>query len=127
MAYEVFKRTRFKVDEPTLTITPEGRLYFNAAAGRALMAAGIRTVLLLWDTDTNQFAVKATPKRDRNGYAVTFIPSRSSASLRAKSFLHHIGWAAKKRETFPATWNEDEKMLETVLPAKFIGAGKRGQ
>ena len=124
MAYEVFKRTRVRVGEPALAITPKGRIVFNAAATRILAAAGVKAALLLWDKNTNKFAIKATSKGDRNSYAVTLLPGRSG-SLGSMSFLNYVGWAAKHRESLPVTWNEKEKMLETVLPSKFIGAGKR--
>jgi len=126
MAYEVFKRTGARVEEPTLSITPSGNVVFNAAATRVLAAAGVKAALLLWDKNTNRFAIKATSKGDRNAYAVTITPGHSSGSLRAMSFLNYVGWGAKHREALPVTWNEKEKMLETVLPSKFIGAGKRG-
>jgi len=126
MAYEVFKRTGVRVDEPTLAITPGGTIVFNAAAGRILAAAGVKAALLLWDKNTNKFAIKATSKGDKNSYAITLTPGSSSGSLRAMAFLNYVGWGAKHRESLPATWNEKEKMLETILPSKFIGAGKRG-
>lgn len=125
MAYEVFKRTGVRVEEPTLSITPTGNIVFNAAATRVLAMAGVKAALLLWDKNTNKFAIKATSKGDRNAYAVTLTPGHSSSSLRAMSFLNHVGWRAKHRESLPATWNEKEKMLETILPSKFI-AGKHG-
>jgi hypothetical protein len=126
MGYEVFKRTGVRVEEPTLAITPGGTIVFNAAAGRILAAAGVKAALLLWDKNTNKFAIKATSKSDRNAYAITLTPGSSSGSLRAMAFLNYIGWGAKHRESLPATWNEKEKMLETILPSKFIVAGKRG-
>ena len=126
MAYEVFKRTSVRVEEPTLAITPGGSIVFNAAAARILAGAGVKAALLLWDKNTNKLAVKATAKGDRNAFAVTLIRGTSSGSLRAMSFLNHVGWGAKHRESLPATWNEKEKMLETILPSKFIVAGKRG-
>jgi hypothetical protein len=126
MAYEVFKRTGARVEEPTLSITPSGNVVFNAAATRVLAAAGVKAAVLLWDKNTNRFAIKATSKGDRNAYAVTITPGHSSGSLRAMSFLNYVGWGAKHRESLSVTWNEKEKMLETVLPSKFIGAGKRG-
>lgn len=126
MAYEVFKRTGVRVEEPTLAITPQGTIVFNAAASRILTKAGVTAVLLLWDKSTNKFAIKATSKGDRNAYAVSPAHGRSSGSLRARMFLSYVGWGAKHRESLEVTWNEKEKMLETVLPPKFIGVGKRG-
>ncbi|MGB7844398.1 MAG: hypothetical protein WBL63_02195 [Candidatus Acidiferrum sp.] len=125
MAYEIFKRTGVRVEEPTLAITSHGSIVLNVAAGRLLAAAGVTAVLLLWDRNTNKFAIKAASKGDRNAYAVTLTPGRSSGSLRAMSFLNHVGWGAKHRVSLPATWNGKKKMLETILPSKFIGAGKR--
>lgn len=126
MAYEVFERTGVRVEEPTLSITPNGNIVFNAAATRILAATGAKAALLLWDGKTNRFAIKATSKGDKNAYAVTITPGHSSGSLRAMSFLNYVGWGAKRRESLPATWNEKEKMLETILPSKFLSAGKRG-
>lgn len=62
MAYEVFERTAVRVEDPTLAITPDGTIVFNAAASRILVGAGVKAVLLLWDKNTNKFAVKATSK-----------------------------------------------------------------
>jgi len=126
MAYEVFKRTGVRVEEPTLSITPNGSIVFNAAATRILAAAGTKAALLLWDKNTNRLAIKLTSKGDRNAYAVTVSPGHSTGSLRAISFLNYIGWGAKHRESLPATWNEKGKMLETILPSKFIATTKRG-
>jgi len=131
MAYEVFKRTGVRVDEPTVAITPGGTIVFNAAASRIMTRAGINAVLLLWDKSANKLAFKAASKKDRNAFAVSVAPGRSSGSLRAKLFLSYIGWQAKKRESLAATWNEKEKMLEIALRSEFIaetfllGAGKR--
>lgn len=122
MAYEVFERTAVRVEEPTLAITPRGMIVFNAAAGRLLTAAGVKAALLLWDKNTSRFAVKATSKGDRNGFAVTFSREGSSGSLRAMTFLRYVGWTPKRREVVRATWNEKEKMLECVLPTKFVAA-----
>jgi hypothetical protein len=91
MAYEVFKRTRVRVEEPTVAITPRGTIVFNAAASRMMTIAGIKAVLLLWDKSGNR-----------------------------KSFLSYIGWHADKRESLPATWDEKEKMIEITLPSEFI-------
>ena len=126
MAYEVFQRTGARVEEPALSITPGGNLVFNAAATRILMAAGVKAALLLWDKSTNKLAIRAASKGDKNAYAVTLAPGHSSGSLRAKLFLNYVGWSATRREAVLLTWNEKEKMLETILPSKYVGSGKRG-
>jgi hypothetical protein len=120
MPYELFKRSAARVESPTLSIVPEGRIAINAAAARIFVGLGIKSVLLLWDRTAHKLAIKAAPKGDENAYAVSIAPARHSGSLRAKAFLSYIGWDAPKREMIPATWNEKERMLEAVLPTKYL-------
>src|SRR4029077_18491492 len=129
MAYEVFKRTSVRVEEPALSLVPDGRIALNAAAVRVLTQARVKSVLLLWDKTSNRVALKDAAKGDKNAYAVSIVRDSHSGSLRAKSFLAHIGWSAPKRMMLPATWSEKEKMFEIVLPQEYvssaIGAGDK--
>jgi hypothetical protein len=125
VAYEVFQRTRIRVGEPTISITPKGTVVFNAAASRLMAAAGIKALLLLWDKSTNKFAVMAALKSDKNAFVFSLTPGRSSGSLKAKSFLNYIGWQAKTRKSFPANWHEKTKMLEITLPSELIAGNER--
>jgi hypothetical protein len=124
MAYEVFKRTGARVEEPTLSIVPDGRIAINAAAVRVLLDSKTKSVLLLWDRANRKLALKAAGKGDKNAFAVSFS-DRHSASIRAKSFLSHIGWIAQQREMLPATWSEEERMFEVTVPLEYVGAPKR--
>jgi|SRR5580704_3340002 hypothetical protein len=119
MAYEVFKRTAARVDTPTVSIVPNGRIAINAAVVRLFKQARISFVQLLWDDKNRRMALKATQKNDRNAYAVSFSEGRSG-SLRAKSFLAHIRWKARNRERLSAIWNEKELMLEVTLPSEYL-------
>jgi hypothetical protein len=126
MAYEVFKRTAVRVEEPSLSLVPDGRIALNAAAVRILTEAGVKSVLLLWDKTNNKVALKAAAKSDKNSYAVSIVRDSHSGSLRAKSFLGHIGWNAPKRTMLPATWNEKDKMFEIALPQEYISSAMSG-
>jgi hypothetical protein len=117
MAYELFHRTSIRVESPVLSIVPDGKIVLNAAATRALARAGVKQVVILWDKSNGRMAIKAATKADKNAFAVSL---GHSGSLRAKSFLMHIGWTATRRETLPASWNEGEKMLEVELPVKHF-------
>jgi hypothetical protein len=97
----------------------------NAAASRLLMVAGIKAVLLLWDRSKSKIAIKAAPKTDKNTYAVSFSRS-SSSTIRAKAFLGFIGWDAPRRQMFPATWNEKERMFEVVMPSRSKDVKRSG-
>jgi hypothetical protein len=81
--------------------------------------AGVKFVLLLWDKGGHRLALKAAPKGDKNGYAVSLVGKHAS-SVRAAMFLRHIGWSAPRRELLPATWNEKERMLEVTLPKRYL-------
>jgi hypothetical protein len=126
MGYEIFQRGMIRVAEPTLSVTPAGKIVLNAGAARNLAEAGIKSVLLLWDKVSNKFALRAAQKADANAYKVSVAPNKPGGTLAAKSFLNHIGWSARKRQTLPATWNEKEKMLEVTLPREYLGAEARG-
>lgn len=120
MAYEVFKRSRVRIESPTLSLVPDGRITINAAAARIFVSHGIRSVLLLWDQANRKLAIKAAHKGDKNAYAVSIIRAGTSGSVRAKPFLSYISWNAPKREMVAATWNEKEKMLEATLPPEHL-------
>jgi hypothetical protein len=122
MAYEVYERTAIRVDEPSISLVPDGRMAFNAAAVRILLQAGVKSVLLLWDKANCRVALKAAAKGDRNSYAVSVVQDHHSAGLRAKSFFAHIGWVAPKRTMLPATWNEKGKMFEITLPKEYVSS-----
>jgi hypothetical protein len=119
MAYETFERKAIRVEDPALTMRPEGRIAFNAAASRLLENADVRTVRILWDKTTCGLAVQAAPKGDSNSYSVAFSRSRS-ATVTAKLFFQYIGWSSADRQTIPARWDERRKMMETNLPPKFV-------
>ena len=124
MAYEVFKRTGSRVESPTLSIVPEGRIAINAAAARIFVSLEIKSVLLLWDRSNRKLAIKAAHKGDKNAFAVSIAPASHSGSVRAKSFLSYIGWNARKREMIPATWNAKEEMLEAILHSEHFETEK---
>jgi hypothetical protein len=126
MSYELFKRTAIRVEKPTLSLTPHGKIGLNSAAARILEEIGIEAVLLLWDKVSCKFALKAAPKTDVNAYKVSIQRNKSGGSLAAKAFLSHIGWSARQRVTLPAAWNEKEKMLEITLPKKYVSLEMSG-
>lgn len=126
MAYEVFERTGARVETPTLSITPDGRITINAAAVRIAREARITSVLLLWDSANHRLAIKAAQRGDKNSYALSIVTSSHSGSLRAKAFLSHIGWRARARKMIPANWNEKEGMFEATLPLEHLDSERWG-
>jgi hypothetical protein len=123
VAYETFQRKSIRVDIPTLSIVPDGRVAINAAACRLLIAAGVKTVMILWDKAAGKMAVKAAPKGEKNTFTITFAEDHHSGSFAAKSFLRHIGWNAPTRIMVQTAWSEKDKMFEVVLPSQFLTSG----
>ena len=120
MAYEMITTTGGRVGSPAISIIPDGRIALNAAAARALAAAGAKAVHILWDASTSKMAMKPTEKGAKNSFAVSLAPNLNSGSIRALKATTHIGWNAKKRETLDAEWNEKEGILEIPLPLQFV-------
>ena len=123
MAYEVFTRTTARVDTPTVSVVPDGRMVMNAAAVRILVGLRVKAVLLLWDQGNRKVAIKAASRGNANAFAVSIVRG-TSGSIRAKSFLSHLGWNARKRVRLPATWTEKEGMFEITLPIESLGSRK---
>jgi hypothetical protein len=98
----------------------------NAAAVRIARDARISSVLLLWDSASHRVAIKAAQRGDKNSYALSIVAASHSGSIRAKSFLGHIGWKARRRETMPMAWNEKERMFEATLPLEQLGSERWG-
>jgi len=117
MSYEMYTRTTVRVEQPALSLVPDGRIALNAAAVRILTQAGVKSVVLLWDKTNHRVALKAAAKGDKNSYAVSIVRNSHSGSLRAKSFLTHIGCDVLKRTMLPATWNEKERCLKSLCRA----------
>jgi hypothetical protein len=124
VAYEIFERGVIRVEQPVVSILPDGRLTLNAAATRLVQKAGVRTVRVLWDKLSCGIALQASEKGDKNSYTIAFSRGRS-ASISLKAFLAFIGWSSNRRQSVPARWNPQQKMLEAELPARFVGKRKQ--
>jgi hypothetical protein len=120
LGYEPFQRRYTRIEEPAVSILPDGRIALNAASTRLFESSGMRAVIILWDKDKCGIALQAAKKGDRNAYSVAFNRGRS-ATISVKTFLPYIGWSATRRQTVPAKWNPQLKMLEAELPSRFVG------
>ncbi len=125
MAYETFERGFVRTGSPGMTVRPDGRFFFNAAASAVLRRSGVKAVRILWDSEKKKVAFQACEKGDKNAYSITFPKEGRSPGLTAKSFVRHIGWSAEARERVAVTWDEGNKMLEATLPAKFLSVRRK--
>ena len=126
MAYELYQRSSTRVNSPTITIAPGGRIVVNAAGSRLLKEAGVKYVQLLWDRSGKRMAIKAALK-GKDAFTITFARDGRNGGFHATGFLRHIGWNAKSRENLPAAWSQSEKMFEVALPPQRVGPGADDQ
>ncbi len=120
MSYEMFERSSVRIEELALTVAPTGRIFLNAACGRALEGAGVRAVKILWDRENCKIALKAAQKGDKNAYSIAHYGDSRSSTVTAKAFLRYIGWNSDRRQTVRAKWDAQQKMLEAEVPPRFV-------
>jgi hypothetical protein len=120
VSYETFERSSVRVEDLALTVAPTGRIFLNAASGRVLEGAGVRAVKILWDKESCRIALQAARKGDKNAYSIAHGGDSRSSTVTAKAFLHYIGWSSDRRQTVPAKWDAQQKMLEAELPPRFV-------
>jgi hypothetical protein len=121
VAYKVFEKKNTRIGSPILTITKLGRISLNASATKLLRDNTVEYVLVMWDEDALQMALKPTSsKRDTRAYKITFGANNSGAAFSAKSFLDFVGWDLSVKRQVPAEWNEDSNLLEAKVKAAFL-------
>jgi hypothetical protein len=124
VGYETFERGFIRTGDPGITVRPDGRFFFNAAASLLMKRSGIKTVIIRWDSEKKKVAFQACHKNDKNAYSISFPAGSRSPSLTAKSFIRHIEWSADGRQRIAVTWDEKHKMFEATLPSQFVGKRK---
>lgn len=122
MPYEVFSQKQHRIQQPAVSLHPAGRIYFNQEATSQLQTAGVKRILLLWDKERLQLALKSATKSDKRAYNVAFSHKGSGATITAKQFLKWINYdTAPGTLTLEAAWNDKENMFEVTVPREKIG------
>lgn len=125
MPYTVFEKRNTRTTSPTITITKSTRIVLNVAATRIFHKAAVEYVLLLWDEDNRKFALRPIGKKDSRAYRVTYGKNQNGCSFSGKSFLDFIGFDYSKKFSMPATWNEEEGILEATVPPDHMKQDKQ--
>jgi hypothetical protein len=119
MGYSVFERKIVRTGNPAISISKIGRLGINQHAAKYLRQNAVEYVLLLWDADKRQMAIRPITKKDTRAYTLTYDKKGKGggAGFFGKSFFDFINYNYGETRSFPASWNENEEILEVPLPA----------
>ena len=124
MAYEIFEKKAIRVGTPAVTFNSKDRISINSQAAKILHQHAVEFVLILWDKQGRKAALRPLSKKDRRAYKLSYGKISNNqpngASFSARTFLNHIGWKTQEKQTMSAEWNEDEQLLEFVLPANCL-------
>ena len=118
MAYAVFEKKTPRLGTPVLSFSKIGSLSFNQTAARQFKKLGIKNVLLLWDSETRQLALKATSdEKDARSYVIRYNEKGNGASFSAKTFLDYAGidFSNRKPMTIDISPNK-EFLVEVKIP-----------
>ncbi len=124
MGYAIFEKKAIRVGSPAVTFSSKDRMAMNTSAAKIFHQNAVEQVLLLWDEERRKVAIKPISKKDARAYRLTYGPKANGASFSARAFMNHIGWESAEKFTAPATWNEEESILEFELPADKLKGGQ---
>ena len=116
VGYEIFVRKVSPEKSPTVSITSYARINLNSTAASKLAGLGVQHVLLLCDTDHHRIALRPISKKDNRTYTLKYLARNRGAGFSAKTFLDHYNIDYSHARSFPATWNEEQGILEIELP-----------
>lgn len=120
MGYTVFERKVQRIYETAVSVQRLGRIVLNKPSAAKISEQGATSVLILWDDDNHQFALRPIFKKDPRAYPVRFAKGKvtAGATVNAKTFLDTIGLDYSETRQYPANWNAEEGLLEVPLPAE---------
>jgi len=120
MPYEIFSRRIVKTTAPTISLTPYGRLNLNKASAAIFEENAVEQVLMLWDAEKRKLALRPITKKDPRAYMLG-KKSKGVLGFSVKTFLDHYGIKYEGgAHAYPATWNEQDSLLEAELPPEVV-------
>jgi hypothetical protein len=78
-----------------------------------------------YDEDTGKVGLKPLPKKADKAYRLNVSPKGNVGTVSATAFLSFIGYKYKDTINFPATWNEEEGLLEFAIKSNEGRHAKR--
>jgi hypothetical protein len=120
MAWEVFTRQVIRTGEPAVTIGKMGRIGFNMVATQIFQENSVNHVVLMWNKESSECAVRVASSKESGAYKLTFNQKSNGAGFSAVTFLNYIRYDWTETRAFNATWNGSEKMLVFAIPKQHF-------
>ncbi len=110
MAFETFTGRQKVTNEPKVSILKQGNFNFNNGATRILKDKSVTYLQLLFDKEKNKIGFKPCTKKTEGAYQLR--ESKGGAQISGMAFLRHYQIPYKdKTRSYPAHWDEQQKML----------------
>jgi len=120
LAFELFNRKRTHGGPPAVSITRFGMFVVNSSAIEKYFH-NHKYAHIFWDKEGNRIGIKPLVRKEEKSYSIHYSPKGNVGSLSATAFIKYIGYQNKETESFPATWNDREGLLEFRLAEKGSG------
>ena len=115
MGFELFTKKKLTSKEPTVSTLKSGSLFINSACFREHFS-GAKYVNLLYDKKTNTIGLKPVKTEETYSYSIRQGNNRQGAAVSALSFFKYFAIDFKdESKSYPATWNDKEKLIEVKL------------
>ncbi len=107
--------------ELKVTFTNKDYVLINNHAARIFHRMAAKFVLVLWDKGSRKVALRPIIEKDSRAYKLTYTTYQNNdqpngTKFWARSFLNHIKWNAQEKKTILATWNNEQQIMEFILP-----------
>jgi len=112
MGYEKFtKKRRVVKDAPMITILKGGNLGINMACYEKFFQ-DFKYVILFYDSERRMVGVQPTNDASNDAYNIRLSRDGRLVNVSAISFLKYYKITHKESKAYPATWNDEDKLVE---------------
>lgn len=120
MGWQILEKKIVRTGSPTISLNNKGRLGLNMAATKILQSQAVENVLVLWDAEKQKIGLRPITKKDPRAHKISYGVKGNGAHFGARSVVEEIGYEAPESKSFPATWNEEDNVLEAEIPTEYL-------